>query len=916
MPASTRLTCVLFLGALSACAPSGPLPGAGDSVVAPGGKADRAGELANQFDRLETFVLRSRLEYSTRPHDPAVGGWVVDMNGQPYSHRSRKWHVFPFTSFDGNAITLEVHNRDPQMAGHLGAWLYGPRDGDGAWPPPRMLTMGANDGSLTFTTPGYGHYALAVGATVDDEGEGAWLPRYEGVRADFGVLMGDEAEGSVTMHVVVEQGGAYLALDESSDVDEAAEVGVEPGVRYAINFDQAAYDAVEQQTGEPAAPPFPGSGEETFVTDGPKGRVVFVLDQWQRNLWAVPERVATAVPADVRARIPNLPPDPAPGELRPGMDFDAVPLSIGEDTPGFITVEEAEGATTYQVVQAIAADGSDLDEWDTDPAFVRVVPDAVFVDGGAIGRALTMAEYDEHCPHVDMNGDGDLDGRVCDARARSIDVIDDPACEQLTSGGLCLPVPVWFEHDDDAYYELDAAGDIAAIKADHVVPQDVVRSFRSLFTDQEETSTYDVRLTCRGENCGRIQRGLPTRYPVYFAHGFNSSRAAWDEVRGKLGEANWPAWWTDAQDVPGYEPVANRAEVLRQHLTRFLGTLNGRVPEDETFLRVNVVAHSMGGLDARYLMGAWEYNEGCLDGQGRTGPTDPDRTPSGKCDLDLNGHVIFWRHRIASLTTLSTPHCGSTFASWGVETLQSSRQNTGFLNWTFRNAAQSLLGGDPDQVEQTLEALSVEYHLAHDDRSRFNDVCEGRALPFDQRIELSRRLGNGYGSNAQARSGDRWDFVARQYDWQAATSEPGYLDRMGIPAEHRPRNGELPPPWIGDGTTRRPVSGTIFSWTGAACSDGRCGASIDPALAVPHRIETNRMRDAGFDTANDGVVTVESGRGVGIYMGTRPTDHFHWNRINDGRFARTWRWFQGGVEAEPVDRFFAYWFARLAAAGY
>lgn len=55
--------------------------------------------------------------------------------------------------------------------------------------------------------------------------------------------------------------------------------------------------------------------------------------------------------------------------------------------------------------------------------------------------------------------------------------------------------------------------------------------------------------------------------------------------------------------------------------------------------KVNIIAHSMGGLDARRMM----FN---------------DRN---------NGSI---HRQIASLTTISTPHWGSTFADWGVINLQ------------------------------------------------------------------------------------------------------------------------------------------------------------------------------------------------------------------------------------------------------
>jgi triacylglycerol lipase len=74
--------------------------------------------------------------------------------------------------------------------------------------------------------------------------------------------------------------------------------------------------------------------------------------------------------------------------------------------------------------------------------------------------------------------------------------------------------------------------------------------------------------------------------------------------------------------------VGRRASDLKANVSRIL---------DETGAdKVNILAHSMGGLDARHML---------FD--------------------DRNGNRI--HERIASLTTISTPHRGTAFADWGIE---------------------------------------------------------------------------------------------------------------------------------------------------------------------------------------------------------------------------------------------------------
>jgi triacylglycerol lipase len=81
--------------------------------------------------------------------------------------------------------------------------------------------------------------------------------------------------------------------------------------------------------------------------------------------------------------------------------------------------------------------------------------------------------------------------------------------------------------------------------------------------------------------------------------------------------------------LPATAGVAVRAKALRDAVERL-----GDGP-------VNVVAHSMGGLDARWWIGR------------------------------LGGH-----RRVASLTTIATPHCGTAVADWG-----SRRVGTALAGW-------------------------------------------------------------------------------------------------------------------------------------------------------------------------------------------------------------------------------------------
>jgi pimeloyl-ACP methyl ester carboxylesterase len=343
-------------------------------------------------------------------------------------------------------------------------------------------------------------------------------------------------------------------------------------------------------------------------------------------------------------------------------------------------------------------------------------------------------------------------------------------------------------------------------------------------------------------------------------HGFNSSAEVWTPVLEAL-RASDPRWadWAGAASVPGFQPVAERAEQLRRNLTAFLA---GRAPvSGEPFLKLNVVAHSMGGLDSRYLVGAPRYNERCGD----LACTSAEGTPEPCCPADANGHPVPWRDRVVSITTLSTPHCGSSFADAGVRWLQN-----GLVDFAFRKVTARYFGLDAagqDSMRRTFFALSQQY-------------CR-------------ETMGPSFPAPSPGRS----------YDWACATGE----ESCSAP----PIAPEDGPVAVAGGRAQLPrpsATPTIFSWASLSCVTGTCGDILDPGLLLPHLT----VRSAEGD--NDGVVSARSAR-FGIFMGIRSNDHFHWNRLTyssgTGFLSKLF-----GVAHEPVDRWYSFWLAELARAGY
>ena len=97
-------------------------------------------------------------------------------------------------------------------------------------------------------------------------------------------------------------------------------------------------------------------------------------------------------------------------------------------------------------------------------------------------------------------------------------------------------------------------------------------------------------------------------------------------VRTLLKSKGFEVWHAS---VPWGASVKKRAAALKKNI---LGILDGRFDD----VKVHIIAHSMGGLDARHML-----------------------------FQDRNDAVVY--PRVASLTTISTPHAGSPFADWALD---------------------------------------------------------------------------------------------------------------------------------------------------------------------------------------------------------------------------------------------------------
>jgi triacylglycerol lipase len=123
------------------------------------------------------------------------------------------------------------------------------------------------------------------------------------------------------------------------------------------------------------------------------------------------------------------------------------------------------------------------------------------------------------------------------------------------------------------------------------------------------------------------------RHPVVLMHGFGLYATLWREgmFHDEAMHLRTHGVWAFAPNVSPYHTVATRAEQWDTRLKHVLRETGAD--------RLNLVAHSMGGLDARFLIS-------------RRG----------------------WHDRVATLTTISSPHHGASAADYLMEQPERVRQ--------------------------------------------------------------------------------------------------------------------------------------------------------------------------------------------------------------------------------------------------
>jgi triacylglycerol lipase len=122
--------------------------------------------------------------------------------------------------------------------------------------------------------------------------------------------------------------------------------------------------------------------------------------------------------------------------------------------------------------------------------------------------------------------------------------------------------------------------------------------------------------------------GAPSHHAIVLAHGFNASDTNQWSFNGVAEALGRDGHVVHKAVVAPFRGVPDRAKELAKHVDLARSECKAKPPCDPS--KVHLLAHSMGGLDARYLVSKLQ---------------DPDGTPYAKI--------------VTSVTTISTPHRGS-----------------------------------------------------------------------------------------------------------------------------------------------------------------------------------------------------------------------------------------------------------------
>ena len=197
-----------------------------------------------------------------------------------------------------------------------------------------------------------------------------------------------------------------------------------------------------------------------------------------------------------------------------------------------------------------------------------------------------------------------------------------------------------------------------------------------------------------------LQPSRPTKYPILLHHGFNASRTNGWAFYGVVDALARDGQEASTTEVEPFHGVPVRAATLAKQVDAAIDAHCRNSPQKDVCksqTKINLVAHSMGGLDARWLVSQLGYGD-----------------------------------RIATITTISSPHGGTAIADTALGLLSSDRVN---------DAVSALAGYFGKTFTADDLAANTDLRAALESLSEANVAAFDAQTPDDPRVEYQSWAG-------------------------------------------------------------------------------------------------------------------------------------------------------------------------------
>lgn len=113
-----------------------------------------------------------------------------------------------------------------------------------------------------------------------------------------------------------------------------------------------------------------------------------------------------------------------------------------------------------------------------------------------------------------------------------------------------------------------------------------------MFAAISAATLLTMSLSVQAHAAGTTSTFGPSSNPILFVHGYTSSGSYWNTMASDFKNDGWPAAYLDQWSYDWHQSNATTASQLASEVDRLLAATGAS--------KVDVIAHSMGGLSSRY----------------------------------------------------------------------------------------------------------------------------------------------------------------------------------------------------------------------------------------------------------------------------------------------------------------------------